>query len=261
MFEYPIFLKSYSFCSIEESKPVLPKEPIQPPIPKLIKKNWFEKLILFCDENEDKLINLKRYERYLEQVIKYKNELDKYQGQVREILSETNIKIYREEKKWSTLSQTKLANRSTRETLKGRYEPFFHSILTQKFGDNIFDNLEFTLPNGNAFVPDFAYIDTSTGLCIDIEIDEPYTSDTKVPIHCIGEDDYRNNFFLSKGWFVIRFAEIQIAKYPNQCCDFIKNLIENITDGKEFEQFHFPYQCWSYLVASEMAVNNIRNTY
>jgi hypothetical protein len=261
MSTYPIFLKSHSFRNIEESKPLLPKQPEQPQSPKLIKKNWLEKLILYCDEYEDKTINLKRIDRYLEKVIEYEAELKKYNERVKGILSETNIKIYHDERKRSVLSQTVFADLSTRETLKGRYEPFFHTYLKTKFGNNIFDNLEFQLPNSNAFVPDFSYIDKSSGLCIDIEIDEPYTSDSKIPIHCIGDDDYRNNYFLSKGWFVIRFAEIQVAKHPHLCCNFIQAIIEYLTVGKEFEPFSFPYNCWSYSAASDMAKNNIRNTY
>jgi len=261
MSTYPIFLKSHSFSKNEESKPLLPKQPVPPESPKLIKKNWLEKIILYCDEDEDKIINLRRTERYIEKVIEYAAEMKKYNERVKGILSETNIKIFRDERKRSVLSQTVFADLSTRETLKGRYEPFFHSYLKTKFGNKIFDNLEFQLPNSNAFVPDFSYIDKSSGLCIDIEIDEPYTSDSKIPIHCIGDDDYRNNYFITKGWFVIRFAEIQIAKQPNQCCNHIQSIIEYIIEGKEFQPFCFPYSCWNYSNAMEMAKHDTRYTY
>ncbi len=261
MTNYPIFLKSYSFSRIEESKPTLPKPPEQPQSPKFIKKNWLEKLFLSCDEYEDKVINFNRMQSYLEQLIKYDAELNEYKKRVVVFLSETNIRIFRDERKRSVLSQTTYADLSTRETLKGRYESFFLDYLCVRFSNKISDNLEFQLPNLNAFVPDFSYIDKSTGMCIDIEIDEPYTSDNKVPIHCIGDDDYRNNYFLSKGWFVIRFAEIQIAKYPKQCCDFIQSTIDYITTGKDIEPFNFPVKSWYNYEATEMAKKNFRNTY
>lgn len=261
MSTYPIFLKSYSFCHIELSKPQLPEKPQEPSSPKLIKKNWLERTILYCDENEDNLINLKRTARYLEALIEYDAELNKYYERIKIILSETNIQIYRDERKRSVLALTAFADLSTRETLKGRYEPFFHNHLKAKFGYKIFDNLEFQLPNSKAFVPDFAYVDKSSGLCIDIEIDEPYTSENQIPIHCIGDDDYRNNYFLSKGWFVIRFAEIQIAKHPDQCCDYIDSIIRHISEGTDFELFSVPVNCWNYSDAMEMIKNNLRNSY
>lgn len=261
MNNYPLFLKSRSYAIIEESKPVLPKPPEQPQSPKLIKKNWLEKLILSCDEYEDKIINANRMQKYFDQLKMYDVDLLEYKKRIHSLLSETNVKIYRDEKKRSALSETTYADLSSRETLKGRYEPFFSHYLSQRFAANIYDNLEFQLPNYNAFVPDFSYVDKQTGLCIDIEIDEPYTSESKIPIHCIGDDDYRNNYFLSKGWFVIRFAEIQIAKYPKQCCDFIQSAIEHITTGKEIESLNFQVKTWNIYEATEMAKMNFRNTY
>lgn len=213
------------------------------------------------DEYEDKIINANRMKKYSEQLAKYDLDLNEYKKQVNLFLSETNVKIFRDDRKRNVLSKTTYADLSTRETLKGRYEPFFLNYLSLKFTNKIFDNLEFQLPNSNAFVPDFSYVDKLTGLCIDIEIDEPYTSDNKISIHCIGDDDYRNNYFLSKGWFVVRFAEVQIAKYPTQCCDFIHSIIQHITNGKEIEKFIFPIKCWNNYEASEMAKNNFRNTY
>lgn len=261
MSTYPIFLKSYSFCNIESSKPQLPEKPQVPSSPKLIKKNWLERTILYCDEYEDELINLKRTARYIEALIEYQAELKKYTDRIKIILSETNIQIYRDNRKRRALGLTAYADLSTRETLKGRYEPFFHNHLKDKFGNKIFDNLEFQLPNSKAFVPDFAYVDKSTGLCIDIEIDEPYTSENQIPIHCIGEDDYRNSYFLSKGWFVIRFAEIQIAMHPNQCCDYINSAIKHVCEGTDIEPFSVPINRWNYSDSIEMIKKNLRSSY
>lgn len=122
---YPIFLKSYSLSKIESSKPQLPEKPQVPSSPKLIKKNWLERTILYTDESEDRLINLKRTAHYLEALIEYEAELKKYNERIKVILSETNVQIYRDERKRIELALTVFADLSTRETLKGRYEPFF----------------------------------------------------------------------------------------------------------------------------------------
>lgn len=47
-------------------------------------------------------------------------------------------------------------------------------------------------------------------------------------------DDYRDNFFLELGWCVIRFAETQIIKYPEDCCTYIENRIFDITKNKKY---------------------------
>lgn len=258
---YPIFLKSFAFLEVEQSKPITPKPPEEPNKPNLIKKNWLEKLILHTDEYEDHMINLTRTVRYFERLELFKIELEKYKLRVNEVLSVTNLKIFRTEQNRLVLAKTQYADLSSRETLKGRYEPFFNIFLCKYFPDRIFDNLEFCLPNGNAFVPDFSYIDRSIGLCIDIEIDEPYTSESKLPIHYNGSDDYRNKYFQAKGWFVIRFAEIQIVKQPEQCCEYINAVIENIISGGEFNSFVNPYKCWSLTESFQMASADFRNSY
>ena len=121
-----------------------------------------------------------------------------------------------------------------RETLKGSSEFTFYQFLKNKFSEKIYNNLELEIPNNNnSFVPDFAYIDIKIGLCIDIEIDEPYALDSKVPIHYLGKDDSRNNYFQEKGWFILRFAEEQIVTQPNECVDYIQKIIEHITENKE----------------------------
>jgi len=258
---YPIFLKSFAFLEVEKSKPEVPQPPALPGKPKLIKKNWLEKLILYTDEYEDQLINLKRTALYLEKLKLYKIEIEKYQLRVNEVLSDTNVRIFRQEQNRLVLAKTQYADLSSRETLKGRYESFFNVFLINFFPDKILDNLEFCLPNGNAFVPDFSYIDKSTGLCVDIEIDEPYTSESKQPIHYINADDYRNRYFQSKGWFVIRFAEIQIVKYPTECCEYISSVINHILKGNELNLFLYSVKSWSVFESNEMASIDFRNSY
>lgn len=251
MNNYPLYIQPERFKRIKEELPPLPPPPSKP---KLIKKNWLEKLILWEDEFEDQEINARR-------LLKYQEKLIRYQQEVNKILSETEVEIYRNKQKINLLSRTQHATTLNRDVKRGRCESLFEKVLTNYFGDKIHTNIEFTLDNGNGFVPDFAYIDNKTGLCIDIEIDEPYSLPDKQPIHCIGEDEYRNKFFTDRGWFVIRFAEEQIAKQSNDCCDFIGQAIQNIMNGKKMEDSVIHISRWTYNEAKNLAAINYRESY
>ncbi|WP_312824950.1 hypothetical protein [Epilithonimonas sp.] len=83
------------------------------------------------------------------------------------------------------------------------------------------------------YIPDFIFKDEN--ICIDIEIDEPYTTDLK-PIHCKNDmkELERNLFFKAKNWIIIRFSENQIATSPLSCCLFIAYLINRYTKNSKY---------------------------
>ncbi len=85
--------------------------------------------------------------------------------------------------------------------------------------------------NGMKYYPDIAYVDSEKDIMIDIEIDEPY-SHSGIPTHYfnVPEDKRRDEFFISHGWHVIRFSELQIIKYPNKCIDIVITLIRFINN-------------------------------
>lgn len=251
MSSYPIYIQPRRFTVISESLPPLPQAP---PKPKLIKKNWFEKLILWEDEWEDREINARRLMKYEQRLLQYKEE-------VKKILDSTVVDLFREKKKQEFISQTEPADISFRDVKQGRYEESFYYALKAHFGGKIHTNLELRLPSGSGYIPDIAYIDGTTGLCIDIEIDEPYSLPEKQPIHCIGDDNYRNEYFNSKGWFVIRFAEEQVAQQPEACCNYIRAIIEHIYDGKPINSSVNIVNQWTYWDAKEMADKNYRDSY
>ena len=61
---------------------------------------------------------------------------------------------------------------------------------------------------------------------IDIEIDEPYDLSENKEIHYIGcGDEARNDYFTSKGWFVLRFSEQNIIENIQECVQLIEDLI------------------------------------
>lgn len=117
--------------------------------------------------------------------------------------------------------------------------------------------------------PVFYYPDIAiaiNNLYIDIEIDEPYSMDSRLPIHCIGSDDYRNTYVTSQGWEVIRFAENQIVEYPEKCLSTIIDVIKHIKRGKFGKPFidyneKWITPQWDEKTAMDMAKRNYRESY
>jgi hypothetical protein len=88
-------------------------------------------------------------------------------------------------------------------------------------------------PSAYLPIPDFPHPYTTDctlevdGLHIDIEIDEPYVWKTKEPHHCVDDfrDERRDQFFMERGWVVIRFSEKQVVTQPDACCGVIARTI------------------------------------
>jgi hypothetical protein len=119
------------------------------------------------------------------------------------------------------------------------------------------------------YAPDFVYIDATLNLHIDIELDEPYTYDTRQPLHYCDcpKDRLRNQRFLDWGWVVIRFSERQAVKSPDGCCKAIASLIATLTQDSSimvpFRQVSTlkPERCWTKAEAEQMAVSQFRDSY
>jgi hypothetical protein len=123
------------------------------------------------------------------------------------------------------------------------------SIFNEKFVDR-------------AYVCDLAYVNQVEKVFIDIEIDEPYIAGKDKPIHYGDIDDERNLFFTTHGWFVVRFAEEQIVRYPNKCIAFLESFIRYISDYRTKETFTpidglLQIKSWSY----EQAVLYVKSRY
>lgn len=152
---------------------------------------------------------------------------------------------------------------------KGMTEDFFLKELKSTFGNRIYTGLvieEFF--KSIAYVPDFVFIDQSKNIYIDIEIDEPYYmgKDSK-PIHYLGSDNNRDEYFLDNGWIVLRFTEEQIVKYPNRCQKEIAKIIFQLTDDYSYLYIFSnirdleSVKQWNKIEAEEMIKNNYRKTY
>jgi hypothetical protein len=75
------------------------------------------------------------------------------------------------------------------------------------------------------------------GLCLQLEVDEPYDGKSRKPHHCWDndKDTKRDRYFLSIGWVVVRFSEKQIVTNPKGCCGVIANLIVKLTEDESLK--------------------------
>ncbi len=125
------------------------------------------------------------------------------------------------------------------------------------------------LINPNVLDAKYYYPDIIVGISnifLDIEIDEPYTMDGRLPVHCIGSDDYRNDYFSFHGWEIIRFSEKQIVNYPEKCIATITNTIKYIIEGKcespiVYNNGDWIMSRWDESSARLMAKSNYRESY
>lgn len=147
----------------------------------------------------------------------------------------------------------------------GFTESFFEQKLEKYFKSHILKNV--TLNDGRKYPyqPDYVFFYPEKNLFIDIEIDESYAYHSKKAIHI--DDNKRNNYFLQKGWSIIRFAEVQITKYPELCCKIISEHIKNLSGENIWvEGFHELdnlriIKAWDLIEANKMASNSYRQTY
>ncbi len=151
---------------------------------------------------------------------------------------------------------------------KGRSETQFERDLWQYFPGKIHTGLLIKRPDLiQPYVPDFAYLDKD--IAIDIEIDEPYTHDTRQPLHYLNcpKDAARNKFFLDHGWSIIRFSEAQIIRSPASCCKTIASTIATRTGDSSimapFRQVPTlkPDRRWTKDQAEHLAAQNYREQY
>ncbi|MBD3637216.1 MAG: hypothetical protein HUJ25_07695 [Crocinitomicaceae bacterium] len=147
----------------------------------------------------------------------------------------------------------------------GKTEGYFEYKLNKYFNGHIKTNKAINNGWKYPYQPDFILYYPKYNLCVDIEIDEPYAMGSKKPIHF--NDEKRNNFFLSKGWHIIRFAEEQICKYPDLCCKMISEFIRFTTgeciwtEGMEDFKDIPDISAWTKNEAEKMANSSYRNDY
>jgi len=207
--------------------------------------------------------NVEIQKNYEQKLRAYKISLRQYQAKKDlPIPAHIQQEFYQKQLRIALEQAAKKPSKLRRAVQKGRSEEHFLPYLYQHFGKAfIKNNLQlgkFALP----YVPDFCYIDEEKFIYIDIEIDEPYAALSGEPIHYLGADDARNDFFISQGWTVVRFAEEQIAKYPEACCATIAQVIQYLYAKTDKISPNVPLiPCWDKKMAIEMSKNQHRQYY
>ncbi|MBF2001522.1 MAG: DUF559 domain-containing protein [Synechococcales cyanobacterium M58_A2018_015] len=174
------------------------------------------------------------------------------------------------EQRYQVLNQTVRPAAPHSRPPRGHSESQFEQDLWRYFPGKIHTGMMMMRADGaTPYVPDFAYIDPDCHLHIDIEIDEPYTYDTRQPLHYLNctKDQQRNQAFLNWGWVIIRFSEAQIVQAPASCCKTIASLVATLTDDNclmsAFRSVPTlkPERRWTKLEAQQMAAVNYRARY
>lgn len=180
------------------------------------------------------------------------------------------------ERKKMLLTELKQTVMPTKEAdyKKGVTHDFFKKHLLKNIGDKIIENAALRISNNyrnnlveykRPYITDFAYVDEQNGICLAIEIDEPYTLKDKKPIHT--SEWIRNDFFLNYNWIILRFAEEQIVLYPELCCKLIKEIIRLIVEDLSFS-YPFTIKCsipniplWTDETIKNLILQDYRNKY
>lgn len=157
--------------------------------------------------------------------------------------------------------------KSKEYVVKGVTEKKFIEFLGRFFPNRVSQEGELEVPGtriGRVYSPDailrFGEIN------IVIEIDEPYVGSTRRPTHCINSYDVdRNKVFSENGWMVVRFAEEQIVKQPDECIFFLVDLISTIDSNLWFTPTSMSWPSlvpqWTMAQAEKMAKEGYREKY
>lgn len=180
-----------------------------------------------------------------------------------------------------SLLRKKIETISTAQTKRGYAEVSFLNYLQKYFPGEIQTGIGIPCDfiTNPYLTPDFVFSNSTSNLKIAIEIDEPYTLESREPIHyryvkkenlreeIISVDSYRNISFTLKGWFVLRFSEEQVIKQPDECCHFIADLVEAITGDKKYKKFFSkikypnPKNSWTLKHVIELHEKSYRENY
>ena len=175
----------------------------------------------------------------------------------------------------------------------GISEGHFGSALVDWFNSCVFTEVGVYSANLNTILlPDFLIYDSRTNFHLAIEVEEPYTYNTKEPIHYISENwssgsgvamaygdaydaypagdsdvRFRNDEISKCGWFVATFSEKLVVKQANECCKFLAERIESIL-GRSLSRmdprgFRLPDRdpMWTYEEAAALAAKDYRLSY
>ncbi|KOH44982.1 hypothetical protein [Sunxiuqinia dokdonensis] len=193
--------------------------------------------------------NKKNRKEYNEKLVEYNKSMSSYNEQIEEFTKILHIKndlvlnhLYLFEQREDFFEKVKKPN-CTVQVKKGVSEKYFLQFLQKYFPDEIFCDRGVILEDSfvSPYIPDFIFFDTDRNYLIDIEIDEPYSFESREPIHFRTKDNFtsdtrRDVFFLSCNWIVVRFSEEQIIKNPVGCCFYLAIIISVYFEEDKYKQ-------------------------
>jgi hypothetical protein len=152
-----------------------------------------------------------------------------------------------------------------RRKAKGISEDGFHRELLAFFKAGIKRNFSLKFEGAKYdYEPDFTFLHQDCNLFVDIEIDEPYSGNSRKPMHFEGSYDIdRDEYFNKNGWVVIRFAEEQVVRHPQACCQYVGRVLNALIPTFNFEEgMELPtVKQWTYEEAQQMAKDKYRESY
>ena len=233
-----------------------------------------EKLNLQTDKKESNQKQEQTQQEFAKQIIK--SEPNKEQTDELKILFTPNNHFAQEDNYVYPVVKMPKSNSSLklprlgRSNQKGYKEnDLFNEIKLQIHDIELTNNVHMVIPNySKPYEPDIVLFDKKLNLYIDVEIDEPYDGFYRYPTHNYrAEDDFKQDnirdfFFKESGWVVIRFTEKQVHQQPDECIDYIKNVINSINNN----EFSKTPKCelenqWNENQCTQWQLNNYREKY
>ena len=211
-------------------------------------------------------------DRYASQIRRYRRQQVNHDRELREAHHPERIAAFQCKLILQILAQTIPPDGVNSKARRGASEAEFFEHLNHYFPGKVHVGKTLTIPGFDyPYTPDFAYIDPTSNLHIDIEIDEPYTQLRREykPLHFLESSraQRRDRFFLDKGWIVLRFSEEQVVRWPERCCKTISGAIAKIiAETSTLEQFRGipdlkPMPRWTKAEAQHMKQIKYRQSY
>lgn len=123
------------------------------------------------------------------------------------------------------------------EAPKGVSEAYLAKFLQKYFADCQICEEYFAIKDSKiGYTTDFSIVEPSTGIGIDLEVDEPYEGRTKQPHHCTdnAKDRNRNKFLVERGWIVLRVSEFQVVSQPESVCKLVGKVLYRLSGKSHY---------------------------
>ena len=110
---------------------------------------------------------------------------------------------------------------------------FYNYLKSHLAGVHVSNECHIAVPcSRKAIEPEIIAFDLTRNLLIDIEIDAPYDGIYRFPTHTIEDirDLRRDRSMAAMGWMVVRFSERQIRYQPEECLQYLQDIITSASN-------------------------------